>query len=109
MPEAFICDAVRTPIGRYAGALAAGSGAAGAGVGCCANAGSASTRVPRVPASSIARRFEDRNVIVILPNAKAVLSAASSSGWAPSVPVSDFCNPRAIAEAARWPRRGFVR
>ena len=22
MPEAFICDAVRTPIGRYAGALA---------------------------------------------------------------------------------------
>ena len=23
MPEAFVCDAVRTPIGRYGGALAA--------------------------------------------------------------------------------------
>ncbi|MBP2676365.1 MAG: hypothetical protein H6Q84_3205, partial [Deltaproteobacteria bacterium] len=23
MPEAYICDAVRTPIGRYAGALSA--------------------------------------------------------------------------------------
>src|SRR5436853_4580761 len=65
--------------GLSAGALAAGAGLAGAGVGCCAKAGAATTRVPRVPASSIARRLEDRNVIVILPDAEAVLSATTAT------------------------------
>src|ERR1043165_4655870 len=57
--------------GLSAGACAAGAAGPGADC-CCANAGSATTRVPRVPASSIPRRPEDRNCIVILPDAGAV-------------------------------------
>src|SRR6185369_8963496 len=87
--------------GLSAGALAAGAGAAGACAGCCcATAGSVIARVPRVPATSTARRPEDRNVIVILPDAGTVSPLLPATDGAPSTPVSDFCNRRAIAELA---------
>src|SRR6185369_6740943 len=95
--------------GLSAGALAAGAGAAGACAGCCATAGSATTRVPRVPASSIARRLEDRNVIVILPDAEAVSPLHPATDGPHRRQSPTFATGAQSPNWPRWPRFGFVR
>ena len=52
-----------------------GNGAAG----CCATAGHAAMRLPNVPASSSARRVEDRNAMFILPDAEPFLVRSATA------------------------------